>query len=287
MNWQTAQPTTLKGQRENVWAMMKSIGRELERSGSCSASSAVLAFLQTPKGLGRVCELGVVHVFSQTKSSIHRKKRGLLLAEPCSALAARGWGHPECGTHQNSTVTRPMYTTLCSVQCLSDTFTPATPPCHISQRNNSTSEGEAVLGHCQRHSRVALPRLSLPLDAAAHEVCVHTRHGHANTLPLELAAVVPGVPVPARHTPTSTRTDRHKCVCGLSSILCVGETPRRMAAACWRPPHMPATRCHQHPLPSYPPPKKTHRHRQKHTNTHRAMVHACCTLTVCLPVCCW
>jgi hypothetical protein len=63
------------------------------------------------------------------------------------------------------------------------------------------SECEAIPGQRKVDGGVAPPCLCLPINAAAHEVCIHSRHGNTHTLALELAAMVAGVAVPvaAKH----------------------------------------------------------------------------------------
>ena len=51
-------------------------------------------------------------------------------------------------------------------------------------------ECEPMFGQGEGDGGVSVPFISLPSDAATHEVSVHTSHGHTHTLALELAAMV-------------------------------------------------------------------------------------------------
>jgi hypothetical protein len=64
-------------------------------------------------------------------------------------------------------------------------------------RTITQSEREAVPWQREVHGGVAPPCFRLPLDASAHEVGIHSRHGDAHALALELAAMVAGVAIPA------------------------------------------------------------------------------------------
>lgn len=94
-------------------------------------------------------------------------------------------------------------------------FQPADEPIP-GQRNASQvqkgSESEAMLWYSQGNSCVSLPRLCFPLYAAAHKVCIHTRHRDTHTLPLKLAAVVTGVAIPAERQQTAAHSQNETTV---------------------------------------------------------------------------
>lgn len=75
--------------------------------------------------------------------------------------------------------------------------------CISSSRRDQGLEGEAISRQGKLHCCVAAPRLSLPLHAASHEMCIHASHRHTHPLPLELTAMVAGVSVPAMHMHSS------------------------------------------------------------------------------------
>lgn len=67
----------------------------------------------------------------------------------------------------------------------------------LRQLGHYRLECEAMLRQGDGHCGVTSPRLCLPLNAATHEVSIHSGHGDANTLALELTAMIAGVAVPA------------------------------------------------------------------------------------------